>query len=58
MNECKGLGGGTRSHLVPPPKPLQTLNIPAHCIATPEVKLQPEDGPHAGPKHLVVSPMY
>ena len=31
---------------------------PALCIATPEVKLQPEDGPHAGPKHVVVSPMY
>ena len=28
------------------------------CIATPKVKLQPEDGPHAGPKHVVVFPMY
>ena len=41
-----------------PPTPLQTENNPAHCIATPKVKLQPEDGPHAGPKHVVVSPMY
>ena len=23
-----------------------------------ESKLQPEEGPHAGPKHVVVSPMY
>ena len=27
-------------------------------VCTPKVKLQPEDGPHAGPKHVVVSPMY
>ena len=27
-------------------------------IATPKVKLQPDDGPHAGPKHVVVSPMH
>ena len=31
--------------LVPPPKPNKS-------------KLQPEDGTHAGPKHVVVSPMY
>jgi len=28
------------------------------CIATLKVKLQPEDGPHAGPKHVVLSPIY
>jgi len=24
------------------------------CIAAPKVKSQPEDGPHIGPKHVVV----
>ena len=43
---------------IPPPTPLQTENNPAHFIATAKVKLQPEDGPHTGPKHVVVSPMY
>ena len=37
---------------------LYKQNNPAHCIATPKIKLQPEDGPYAGPKHVVVSPMY
>ena len=39
---CKGLGGGTRSRY----------------YTSEYHKLQPEDGPHTGPKHVVVSPMY
>jgi len=50
------LGGGTRSRS--PTQTLRNIKKTSHCIATPEVKLQPEDGPHAGPKHVVVSPMY
>ena len=28
------------------------------CIAVPKVKSQPEDGPHIGPKHVVVVLVY
>jgi len=41
----------------PPPN---TLKEHPHtsCIAALEVKSQPEDGQHIGPKHVVVHPLY
>ena len=44
----------TRS-LSPHPTPTN-LKKKTHtsCIAAPKVKSQPEDGPHIGPKHVVV----
>ena len=39
----------------PPPNPQYPKRTPhTSCIAAPKVKSQPEDGPHIGPKHVVV----
>ena len=47
----------TMSSRSPTQTPL-TQNNPHIVQLLQESKLQPEEGPHAGPKHVVVSPMY
>ena len=42
------------SNSPPPPEPPK--NRPTHsCITDPKVQSQPEDGPHIGPKHVVIN---
>ena len=36
----------------------RVLNLSSILSSNGRSVLQPEDGPHAGPKHVVVSPMY
>jgi len=45
--------GITRSQLPSPYTPQERSTHP--CITDPEVQSQPEDGPHIGPKHVVVT---
>ena len=43
----------------PPPNPQYPKRTPhTSRIAAPKVKSQPEDGPHIGPKHVVVVLVY
>ena len=45
--------GITRSRTAPSPRTPQESSTHS-CITDPKVQSQPEDGPHIGPKHVVV----
>ena len=42
----------------PHPTPNNIKEPHTSCIAAPKVKSQPENGPHIGPKHVVVVLVY